>query len=540
MTQFATLVEDILFSLEYVAGAHRLPGWDASLTREVVQQFARFAEAEVAPADEASDREGCRFEDGRVRMPVGLVRAYRAYVEQGWPALELPEAAGGQAVCGAVAGAITEIFAGASHSLQQVVGLVPGAARTLLRFGSEAQQAKWLPRLASGEWLATMALTEPGAGSDLSGIRTKGRHVDGGWTVEGEKIFISGGDQDLTPRILHLVLARTGNAASGVKGLSLFLVASHDDDGNRQPITVGRIEEKLGLHASPTCQMLFDHAPAELLGTDGGGLAAMFTMMNRARLDVALQGVAHAARASRIAAAYAATRRQGRAPGQAGAAVLDAHADVRRMIDEAEALAIGGRALSHVALVEMDLDERPELVDFLTPVSKFACTEAGIRAVNLGIQVLGGYGYLREYRVEQALRDARITAIYEGTNGIHALTLATRLLRNADGAAATAFAAFLASEGAGEALATWQAARERMLAAPDAAKAAHAFMLLTVDAALSAVWLRLERNAAHAPDPERLLRLARLQRAVLPARLRYHADLMAIALTARAGMGPVA
>ena len=186
------------------------------------------------------------------------------------------------------------------------------------------------------------------------------------------------------------------------------------------------------------------------------------------------------------------------------------------------------------------MDERPDLVDFLTPVCKFACTEGGIEAANLGIQVLGGYGYLREYRVEQALRDARITAIYEGANGIHALTLATRLLRNADGAAATAFAGFLASEGARDALAAWQAARDRMLAAPDAAKAAHAFMLLTVDAALSAVWLRLERNAAHAPDPERLLHLARLQRAVLPARLRYHGELLAIALAAPAAMGQVA
>ncbi|RWR29155.1 acyl-CoA dehydrogenase [Sinirhodobacter populi] len=521
MTPFEAPVEDILFSLDHVAGAGALPDWDTDLMREIVTQFARFAQGAVAPADEAGDREGCRLLNGRVQMPRGFVAAYRSYAEQGWPALTLPEDAGGQGLSGPVEGALTEILAGASHSFQMVVGLVSGAARTILAFGTADQQARWLPRLASGEWLTTMALTEPGAGSDLSGLRTRAVETAQGWQVEGEKIFISGGDQDMTPRILHLVLARSGDQASGVRGLSLFLVPSHDDAGNRLPVTITRIEEKMGLHASPTCQMTFDAAPAELLGIEGEGLRAMFTMMNHARLDVALQGVAHAARATAIARAYTATRRQGR-----GGVTLDAHADVRRMLDDAETLAMGGRALVHLAMVEMERGEHPDLVDFLTPVCKFTCTEAGVTAANLGMQALGGYGYLREYRVEQTLRDARVAAIYEGANGIHAATLAGRLLRSAGGAAATAFAQFLAE--APEALDVWQRARMVLLEAADPAPAADAFMRLTAHAALVVVWQRFRAAADHAPDPQRLRHLAKRAAARAPLLMRHYADLVVL------------
>ena len=512
MTPFQAPVDEILFSLE-VAGAARLPDWDAELVREVVTQFARFAEGEIAPADEPGDRQGCTLEQGRVRMPPAMVAAYRALTGQGWHALALPEAAGGQAMPGPVLAATSEIFAGASHALQMVTALVPGAARTIARFGTPDQQARWLPHLGSGDWLATMALTEAGAGSDLSGIRCRAARDGDGWRVEGEKIFISGGDQDLTPRILHLVLART--APGGTGGLSLFLVPSHDQSGTRAPISVTRIEEKLGLHASPTCQMLYDSAPAELLGAEGCGLRAMFTMMNHARLDVGLQGVAHAARAGRIARAYAATRRQGRAPGHDGAAPLDAHADVRRMLDRAQALEIGSRALCHLAAVTLAAGDAPDLVEMLTPICKWAGTRAGIEAADLGIQVLGGYGYLREYRVEQVWRDARITAIYEGANGIQAQTLATRLLARPQ--AVAAFAALLAE--LPEVLAAWQAACRQMQAAPDPAPAAHAFMALTAEAALALVWHRLERAAAGAPDPQGLRRLLTAEARLRPARL---------------------
>ncbi len=530
MIPFEAPVETILFSLRHVAGAGRIPAWDDDLVQEVIRQFSRLAEGVVAPADEAADREGCRLVDGRVHMPEGLVAAYAAFAEQGWPGLSIPEEAGGQGMPAPVLGAVTEIFAGASHALQMIAGLVPGASRTLVDYGTPDQQERWLPRLASGEWLATMALTEPGAGSDLSGIRTRGEQGPDGWRISGEKIFISGGDQDLTQRILHLVLARTQGAAGSTRGLSLFLVPSHDDAGERLPVTVTRIEEKMGLHGSPTCQMLFDGAPAELVGNEGEGLKAMFTMMNHARLDVALQGVAHATRATRIATEYARGRRQGKIAGETGPAMLASHPDVQRMLDEAEAIAIAGRALCHVALVELELQKAPELVDFLTPVCKFACTEGGVAAANLAIQVLGGYGYLREYRVEQILRDARITAIYEGANGIHALTLATRLLRHDGGNAANAFARFVGSAGADDALSLWQQARTRMLAAEDPAPAADAFMRLTVETAYAAIWRRLAKVADHAPDPTRLRALAARQAMFLPSSLRHKAEIIAMIL----------
>lgn len=523
MTAFTAPVDDILFSLTHIAGADRLADWDADIAREIALQFARLAEGEIAPADEAGDIEGCILRAGRVTMPAGLKAAYAAYVEQGWPSLTMPEDAGGQAMPAPVAGAVTEIFAGASHALQMVVGLVPGAARTISLFGSAAQKARWLPRLASGEWLATMALTEPGAGSDLSGIRVRAENQDG-WRISGEKIFISGGDQDLTPRILHLVLARSGAADSGVKGLSLFLVPSHDEMGERLPVSVTRIEEKMGLHASPTCQMLFEAAPAEILGAEGEGLKAMFTMMNHARLDVSLQGIAHAARATDIARNYAATRRQGR-----GGVLLDTYPDVRRMLDQAGAIALGGRALVHIALVEMELGLRPDLVDFLTPLCKFTCTEGGVAAANLAMQVLGGYGYLREYRVEQSLRDARITPIYEGANGIHAATLAGRLLRNANGVAADAFASFLAEVPVAQTV--WQDTRNAMLGAGEgAAVAADSFMRLSAKAALSVVWQRYVDAASVATCPAFAGAIAAEMIARTPMELRHGAERVALDL----------
>ena len=521
MIPFHAPVEDILFSLE-VAGAARLPDWDVDLARAIVTQFARFAEGEIAPADGPGDRQGCTLTDGRVRMPPAMVAGYGAHVEQGWHALALPEAAGGAGMPGPVLAATSEIFAGASHALQMVTALVPGAARTIARFGTAEQQALWLPRLGSGAWLATMALTEAGAGSDLAAIRCRAVPDGAGWRVEGEKIFISGGDQDLTPRILHLVLART--APGGTRGLSLFLVPSHDEAGAQAPIHVTRIEEKLGLHASPTCQMLYDGAPAELLGAEGEGLRAMFTMMNHARLDVALQGVAHAACASRIARDYAATRRQGRAPGHDGAAPLAAHADIRRMLDRAEALAIGTRALCHVAAVTLEAGDAPALVEMLTPICKWAGSRAGVEAADLGIQVLGGYGYLPEYGVEQHWRDARVTALYEGANGIQAQTLATRLLQLPG--APEAFAAFLSEP---ELAAMWLRAARKVAGSPDPAPLAHDFMALSAEAALSAVWRRLTDAAARAPDPQRLRELAVSQAPLRRAQLRLHADMLGIA-----------
>lgn len=265
----------------------------------------------------------------------------------------------------------------------------------------------------------------------------------------------------------------------------------------------------MGLHASPTCQLAFDGAEAELIGAEGQGLMAMFTMMNHARLDVALQGVAHAARSYDIACAYAAERVQGRGP-DGSAVTLDQHADVRRMLDQIDWLAVSGRGLAHLAFVTMESETAPDLVDFLTPVAKVYCTEAGIKAAELGMQVLGGYGYLREYRLEQTYRDARITSIYEGANGIHARMLATRL---APGPAGDAFAGFVAQESArwggaeiSRALDTWQSARAQ-LADQDGAAQAHGFMQTTIDTVQTCIGARLRAAADHHDAPDRIRRI---------------------------------
>ncbi|GEO80234.1 acyl-CoA dehydrogenase family protein [Pararhodospirillum oryzae] len=509
MSTFHAPTDDILFTLRHVAGAERLPDWDDALVTDIVGHFAAFAEGRIAPLDATGDAQGCRLVDGRVRMPAGFPELYRELAEQGWQGLAAPERFGGQGLGGPTLAAVSEIFTGANHALQMVTSLAHGAIALLTRFGSEAQQAAFIPPLAEGRWLSTMALTEPGAGSDLSAIRTRASRDGEGWRIDGEKIFISGGDQDMSEEILHLVLARTGTLADGVRGLSLFACRSHRPDGQRNAITVARIEEKLGLHASPTCHLIFDGALGELVGEEGGGLQAMFAMMNHARLDVALQGVAHAARAADLARHYARERQQGRdAAGQR--VTIDQHADVARMIDTCDALALGGRALCLITLVAHELGTEPDFVAFMTPVCKYFCTEAGNRAADLAIQVMGGYGYLREYGAEQNWRDCRICAIYEGTNGIHARTTATRSVAVNDGAGARAFAAFLRQSAPfldGPASA-WEAEAHRVAASNDPAAQAHAFMEATCDLAYRAAWARLAAVADRAVDPARLLRLA--------------------------------
>lgn len=518
MAPFAAPVDDILWSLEF-AGAATIPHWDRELTAEIVQHFAAFAQGRIAALDEQGDWQGCRQQNGRVIMPDGFDVVFRELAGDGWQGLTAPEAFGGQGMGGAVHAAISEIFSGACHSLQMVAGLVPGAIRLLMDFGSADQQARFIPPLVSGDWLATMCLTEPGAGSDLSAIRTKAEDTAQGWRISGEKIFISGGDQNLSDNIMHLVLARTG--PDGTKGLSLFACPAVLEGGVRNAVTVTRIEEKMGLHASPTCQMAFDGARGELIGAAGQGLAAMFTLMNHARLDVALQGVAHAARAHAIASAYAAQRVQGR--GSDGQAVtLDHHHDVRRMLDDADAHALSARALTHSALVALETGNQA-LADFLTPVAKVCGSDAGTQAAELAMQVLGGYGYLHEYRVEQTYRDARICAIYEGTNGIHAATIATRGLSYNGGAQADAFAGWIGQIADAQksgcvrhALQDWTDLRDITRAAPR--ELAPAFMQVTIALADLGFWVRVQSDDA---APARIQALAKKRCLLLPGEVSH-------------------
>jgi len=527
MKPFQAPLDDIQFSLKFATKAASLSDWDAELTGEILSHFASFAEGKIAPLDEPGDQQGCKLEDGRVVMPDGFRETFAALAEGGWQGLTAPEEFGGMEQDHLTAAAVSEVFSGANHSMQMVCNLVPGAISTLLRFGTNAQQQGWIPRLVSGEVLSTMCLTEPGAGSDLSRVRCKATRSGEAWRIDGEKIFISGGDQNLSDGILHLVLARTSD--DGIKGLSLFLCPSARADGNNNAVTVTRIEEKMGLHASPTCQLAFDGAEAELVGKEGQGLLAMFTMMNHARADVALQGVAHAARAHDIASAYAAERLQGRGPD--GAQItLDQHADVRRMLDEMDAYAIGGRAITHLACATMESGDNADLVEFLTPLAKVYCTEAGIRAAELGVQVMGGYGYLQEYRVEQTYRDARITAIYEGANAIHERMMATRLLK---GAPAEAFDSFIAAHSmdnslVAAALQAWRSARQDLLDAADAPALAHVFYLLTTDTLLAALWARIEKVSDEHSEPARIQRLAKMSSAKVHALLPAHVSMLGL------------
>lgn len=512
MTPFAAPVDDILFSLRHVADVARLPDWDDELAEGIITHFASFAEGVIAPLDEPGDAQGCRLENGRVRMPDGFGEAYSQLAEGGWQGLTVPEEFGGMQADHVTAACVSEIFSGANHSMQMVCNLVPGAVSTLMRFGTEDQKAAHIPPLAEGRWLATMCLTEPGAGSDLGRVRTKAVKDGDHYKITGEKIFISGGDQDMSEGIFHLVLARTGAMEDGVKGLSLFLCLS-ENEGIRNDITVTRIEEKLGLHASPTCQMSFDGARAELVGAEGQGLMAMFTMMNHARIDVSLQGVAHASRAYQVASAYAGDRTQGR-KADGSPAVLSDHPDVKRMLDEQRVLSVGARAMVHVAMVEMDLGARPALVDFLTPVCKVFCTEAGTRSADLGMQILGGYGYLTEYRVSQTWRDARICAIYEGANGIHDLTIATRGLKLPG--AADGFDDLIGelTEDAGVMALRdkWRAMRAEVAESTTPAELAYDFGRLTGELFFRAVWAKIARVG----DEEMQLLNARVQRRPLP------------------------
>lgn len=492
MTPFKAPVEDILFSLNHVAGAAALPEWDSALSAEILSHFATFAEQVIAPLDEPGDKQGCTLKNSQVSMPDGFDHAYSLLIEGGWQGLTAPQAFGGMAQNPLVAAAVSEVFSGANHSLQMVCNLVPGAMSTLLRFGTTAQQQQWIPKLATGDSLSTMCLTEAGAGSDLSRIRTNATQQGAGWVLNGEKIFISGGDQNLSDNIFHLVLARSGDPAEGVKGLSLFIC---DKLSAGSAIQVARIEQKLGLHASPTCHLVFNNAPAELLGEEGAGLAAMFTLMNHARIDVALQGVAHAARAHAISSSYAAERVQGK-NADGSDATLSQHADVRRMLNEQRCLAMGARGMAHTTLIQLAHGRNQALVDFLTPLCKVFCTEAGIKAADMGIQILGGYGYLNEYRVSQTWRDARITSIYEGANAIHELATATRGLRVSGGAGADAFADLIREMTADHevqcVLEYWNKARQQVLKSQDPGELAHEFTQLTCEVFYRAVWARID------------------------------------------------
>lgn len=394
----------------------------------ILEQSTRTAEASLAPLDAIGDRTGARLADGRVTLPPGFAEALRAYADAGWIGIAADPAHGGQGLPDVIALAAFEPVSSANMAFGLCPMLTQDAIKVLAAHGTEDQQIRLMRPMIAGKWTGTMCLTEPQSGSDLGGVRTRAEPAPGGYRITGQKIYITYGEHDAADNILHLVLARLPDAAPGSAGISLFAVPKFLPDGSRNAVTCLSLEHKLGIHASPTCVMGFAAAQGELIGTEGRGLPAMFAMMNAARLGVAMQGVAVAERAFRRATAFAAQRPQ-------GGATIDQHPDVRRMLLTMRALALGGRLLTlHAASLA---GPRAEL---LITVAKAWCTDAGVEAASLGIQVHGGMGFIEETGAAQYYRDAKILTIYEGTTAIQANDLVGRKTARDGGRTALAIA----------------------------------------------------------------------------------------------------
>ncbi len=479
MTDYRPPVDDILAALGSAADlaglveTERFAEAGGELARQVVEEGGRMAAELAGPLDQPGDRTGARFANGVVRMPDGFTELYRAYCEAGWNGISADPEHGGGGLPFVLALAVQECWTSANMAFSLCPMLNQGAIEALSQHGSPELKARYLPKLIAGEWTGTMCLTEPQAGSDVGALKTRAEPAgDGSYRLFGQKIFITYGEHDMAENIVHLVLARLPDAPAGTKGISLFLVPKFlpDADGRpgaRNDVACLSIEHKLGIHASPTCVMGFgeqgDGAIGWLVGEENRGMRHMFTMMNHARINVGLQGVAIAERAYQRALAFARERLQGRDPvsGTHPAPII-AHADVRRMLMRMKALTLAARAIVYHtgaavdrahALAEADARAAAQMrADLLTPVAKAFSTDIGVEAASIGIQVHGGMGYIEETGAARHLRDARIAPIYEGTNGIQAMDLVARKIPMADGAASRALAAEIRDEAAG-----WQA-----------------------------------------------------------------------------------
>ncbi|MFL5031131.1 MAG: acyl-CoA dehydrogenase [Xanthobacteraceae bacterium] len=453
-------VAEIAFTLKHAAGLERAiaEGLYGDLTEDVVdavlEEAGRFATEVIAPLNTVGDRHGAPLTNGTISMPPGWREAYRDWAAAGWNGLAAPAEWGGQGLPHAINAACIEMWNSASMAFGIGPVLTMAGIEALAGHGSDELKRTYLPKLVSGEWMGTMQLTEPQAGSDVGALRTKAERAgDGTYRLTGQKIFITYGEHDLTDNIVHFVLARLPDAPPGTRGISLFLVpkflvAADGTLGAPNDVRCHSIEHKLGIHASPTCTMVYGDrggATAYLIGDENRGMNCMFTMMNNARLAVGLQGVGIAERATQQALAYARERRQGRAGAAGGQSPIIAHVDVRRMLMTMRALTGAARALSYATATAIDLANRGEndkarragheRASLLTPVAKGFSTDIGIEVASLGVQVHGGMGYIEETGAAQHYRDARIAAIYEGTNGIQAIDLVTRKLPLSDGAA---------------------------------------------------------------------------------------------------------
>jgi alkylation response protein AidB-like acyl-CoA dehydrogenase len=511
-------------------------GLDRDTIDGVLEEAARFAAEVVAPLNRNSDEQGCRLQDGEVTTPDGFRQAYKQFVEQGWASMTGPLEFGGQGFPQMLSASFHEMLMSASLSFRVYSGLTEGTVLALDRHGSAELKQRYLAQLVIGEWTGTMCLTEPQAGSDLALLRTRAQPLaDGSYQLSGSKIFISGGEQDLSDNIIHLVLARLPDAPPGIKGISLFLVPKRllDADGSpaaRNALSCGALEHKMGIKGASTCVMNFDGATGWLVGQPNQGLACMFTMMNDARFQVGLQGLGIAEAAFQGGLAYARERLQSRAI--KGPVALDkpadpiiVHPDVRRMLLIQKTLSEGCRMLAAYAARQLDLEHgasdpaareaAARRAAFLIPVVKAFFTDCGQEVASLGVQLYGGHGFIREWGMEQLMRDSRITQLYEGTNGIQALDLIRRKLLGDGGSELNALIDELATqvhqataqpemaERVGQRLEEWRALGHSVLQAcrhdPEEIGAVSVdFLAYSAYVMLAALWLQAAVRASQA------------------------------------------
>ena len=452
MSEFSAPVRDMQFVIEELIGLEEintLPGFEDAtpdVVRAILDEAGKLASEILAPINKTGDTEGSRLENGVVITPTGFQEAYRAYVDGGWNALQVDREIGGQGLPQLVATPVFEMWDSANLAFMLCPVLTIAAVECLEQFGTEQQKAKWLPNLVTGEWTATMVLTEPNAGSDVGALRTRAKQEGDHYRLSGQKIFTTWGEHDFTDNIIHMVLARTPDAPPGTRGISLFIVPKFlvNDDGmlgQRNDLRAMSLEQKLGIHGSPTCVMQFgenDGAIGYLVGEECRGMEYMFSMMNNARLAVGREGVGVGERAYQQASSYARERIQGRdaADPAAGDVAIIRHPDVRRNLMTMRALTEATRALCCYVSAKQDIGRKhpdPEVrdaaisrVDLLVPVVKAWATDSGVNIASIGVQIHGGAGFIEETGAAQHYRDARITPIYEGTNGIQALDLVGR------------------------------------------------------------------------------------------------------------------
>jgi alkylation response protein AidB-like acyl-CoA dehydrogenase len=481
MPEYKAPLRDISFVMNELLESEKLyqtlPGYEEAtedLMNAIVEEGAKFAENVLSPLNQSGDEEGCQWSEEGVRTPAGFADAYRQYVENGWPALGAKPEHGGQGMPNLLGIIINELAGTANWSWLMYPGLSHGAIKTIEEHGSAEQKEQYLTKLVQGTWTGTMCLTEPQGGSDLSFLRTKAEpQADGSYALTGTKIFISAGEHDMAENIVHIVLARLPDAPPGTKGISLFIVpkVNVNDDGTlgeRNAVHCASIEKKMGIKASATCVMNFDGARGYLIGPPNKGLNCMFTFMNTARIGTAIQGLAHGELSYQGALAYAKERLAMRSltgpknpDGPADPIIV--HPDVRRMLLTQKALVEGSRALLYYLAQQGDVvdagsEEQAKAADdlmaLLTPIAKAFVTETGFEAANLGVQVYGGHGFIREWGMEQIVRDARIAMLYEGTTGIQAMDLMGRKVLGSGGKLLLGFTAmideFCAAHGDGD------------------------------------------------------------------------------------------